>query len=693
MTGRGWSRALANPIPSDVRKEHQRGDDRMFKRALKTGIALFAGALLGCEGLPAELGSDETTEQEITMAPGSTKVIGREPTTPTGRYPEVVNFAVGCTGTILAPYLVLTARHCWGTNLWVEWPGADPILKYTVAGNVLNPYDEVGTFRPAWWQTMHAFDTTTLFVPTLSASEIHSRGILLPDVDAWAWAKQAEQASTGNQAAPQRMAVGTASFGPFDRDWAPVLYKPVSPEDTMYHLDPQPNFATIDGGDSGGPNFSSVCSDCDYEGRRAVIATNKSQISVVPFMYEPGVPNSAQQRREVRNNTLWLASRVSDPDGDGLPDECDSNRTSFSTNDGTRCPGLIGGPFGPSSGLTTDGNTSTFFYRTVADGRLACKPGYVAIGIRGNTGFEIRDVAVHCRAITCLGTTCSDQNQRTGDYWTDRFGAETDAGPSAPFDLSCPWGQVMTGLHGTHTAGDVIRSLGIKCSTTTEAIQGVSNFSSPLVGKTDWGNSFNSQCPTSRFLSGFHGRSSDTQVRWITGLQPVCTLHPARFTGKVGGTGGRGEYLACPEGYVARNTVMTTDSGGIKHFALGCAKQGSDTIRYYLSGGYHENATGKRFFSEVRGGQFRYVKPAGAITKTCPAGSDLKSIEFTSDLTVRSVRKLVCRKRSDGTSVNVAVNVGQTATGAVKSSACTQTVDGMFVRAELATHMVRLHCK
>lgn len=74
----------------------------------------------GCAPVDDPLG--QTTE-EIHANAGSTVTPDREVNDLSGRYPEVMHAVPGggCTGTVIAPYAVLTAAHCGTSNWTVNW--------------------------------------------------------------------------------------------------------------------------------------------------------------------------------------------------------------------------------------------------------------------------------------------------------------------------------------------------------------------------------------------------------------------------------------------------------------------------------------------------------------------------------------------------------------------------------------------
>ncbi len=665
-----------------------------MRRVPNAAAALALALASACEGGPPS-GGDEAERLEarpsaVTLNPGSTTTIGTEPTAPFGRYPEVTLWrgVDSCTATIVAPYVALTADHCGGTT--IDWDFNGSTVQFPAARFYMHPFSRSAPPRPSWWAGVMFHDLRTVFVPSLTPEAIYGRGILLPDTDVLAARRHAEQASTSGRAQGMTL-VGTASGRNDTGDFAPTRFDPAPADQGALLRDTTtPEFAIADRGDSGGPTFSSLCPGCAEEGRRALIGATKAPAAVTALTYDAGATSNALQTHAARVNSLWLAARVADPDGDGVPDECDGNRTDWNPQDTSRCPGLLGGPAMPlgdpnvSVGLLTD-----LWY----EGRIACKPGYAAIGVRGKNGSEIRHLAVHCRAVSCIGRSCSDDSLQSADYWTERFGGETDVGGGGDFDLACPSGQIMAGVHGTHESGTVVRSLGIKCGTVADLAAGSAPFVTGLRGDPSRGTSFDATCSSNKALVGFHGRTSDREARWITGLQPVCSPHHSFFTPPVGGAGGRGEYLACPEGHVARGTVQTTRDNAVEHFAIACAIDRSDIVRFFLRGGFR-NASGQRFFSEVRGGQFPYKAPSGSKSVMCPSGSNLIGVTFTADTTIRSVRFLTCQDRSTGSRTTVAVNVGATGLGQEKGFTCeTGKVDGMSIRAGWLTDEVRLHCK
>jgi hypothetical protein len=100
-------------------------------------------------------GEEDVAEYEgtVTANTGSSSTPTKEATNTGGRYPEVVRYASpsgGCTGTVIAPYTVITANHCWngaGTPGWVVWDNQAIWLQVSAAYR--NPYLSAA-HRPAW---------------------------------------------------------------------------------------------------------------------------------------------------------------------------------------------------------------------------------------------------------------------------------------------------------------------------------------------------------------------------------------------------------------------------------------------------------------------------------------------------------------------------------------------------------------
>jgi hypothetical protein len=613
-----------------------------------------------------------------------------------------------CTATVIAPYTVLTAAHCTSDRNdlgRIRWDDAGREMAVTDAYN--NPYLE-SPFRPAWWTALDdaqraaggrindwpaQHDLRVLFVRDLTPELLRDERLEPIAIDPRA------TASTFT-------AVGVGSTGGATRDFIRQRYVQttpgsitVSPRDGYLNTDHLAlDFGNTNGGDSGGPAIgASVWSWLDgsrYRSGRYIVGTFQNgpkdngvaagdAQDLAPLAYDPGIEMSANQRLTVRLNSLWVQARADDPDDDGFATSCDANPTASGPTTDNLCPASVGGLRGVAR-------------RQAPMGQLACRPGYVAVGLQGGAGYAIDRLAVQCRALSCFGHGApACEGVPAYEYWTDHFGGNG----GAAFTSTCPAGQVLVGVSARHNDVDGwIHGLAARCAPRSTVVSG-----GPLVtqlawaGSPWWGADAVRDCGGTRTLVGFQARSADGIT--VTSLQPICSTDMARHQTYMGGHGGGDTTLRCPVGLHAIGTVQNTESGGINAFGLLCGPRN-------LRG----DATPNDRIVVVRGGYMHYGTwrgvppmveplasarlPASAVSVRCP--TYMTGLEGRVGTWIERIDALRCATGVLSPSfTRVPVNVGTaSASSYYQGQWCGafKPVDGLYIRTGWLTDGFALRC-
>lgn len=670
---------------------------------MKKHLSLITlSAALACG--PMEAPDIGVTEDEVAGNGGSA-VSREENKAGIGKYRAMMYVGVGggCTGTVIAPHVVLSAAHCGDTPGWIMYRD---IGWLSVSAIYKNP-SLITQHRPDWWVALDnaqkaaggrqddwpaQHDQILLFVPDLTAEVLADNDIEPVAIDPYA-------------GADQYRLVGVASTPNADfRDHIANRFVPSNantitshPRDGYLRRDnTTAGFGTATSGDSGGSTIGSLSfpwSFGSFEGPRFVVGTAQNPVDLAPMAYDPGITMTPNQRLTVRLNSLWAKARANDIDGDGVPALCDADpyASNVTTNS---CPSTFGWPNGTA---TID--------RPQAD--LTCKPGYVAVGYEGRAGNLIDQLAVRCRAISCF----SGNPAGCDEYTTDEFGGN---GGTA-FVRLCPSDKVLTGIYGKdYTNGDTRQFLG-RCTSYNTVRSGStssSNYLYPYVGNQlgtqaagSWKNGY---CAPGEVMIGFDARSRDRRL--VTGLQPVC-IKANETTTYVGGSGGSQHTVACPDGYLAtavRAKAGTTSSGKtvVNALSLECTPRAdiesdgytSNSDRFVVHGSAWDYGRAK-YIPAMRETYYGRHEPSGMTRRTCQTSTAMRSSALTG-LNVRSgalldqVTSAVCRDTQTGAYQSHAVSVGGTG-GSLKYLRCPSTaryVKGLTVRSGWLTDGVSLVC-
>lgn len=669
-----------------------------FGRAVRYGLcALQLMALVGC----------------ITGG-ASTPVNSESVTSNTGAYPEVLSArgGLGCTGTIVGPFTVITAGHCVGATNVVGYAGQT----FAAPGAYLNPYRDRVPYAPAWWTTANAaqiakgtrrcdwpamHDQMILFVPTLTPAWLAQNGIVeFPNLD---------PSGRGDRL----RIVGVGSTGVTARVWADaglLASIPGSietrPRDGYVNLDP--TISMSNAGDSGGPlflsSFFSSPTGVGVEAYRHLVGTNQDTLgSYAPVGYTSAM--TANQRATARLNALWAIAQTDDADNDGLPSDCDSQPATAGGSNS--CPNSVGVPTGaqavspapPQQCTEATGLSAWIGTSPQPIGELKCRDGYVATGFRGHGGDLVDKLALRCSAISCFyGSGPCDS------YETESFGGEG----GSDYSEQCPAGQALTALEGFQDSSG-LRSISPRCRP-FENIRSLppTETLTPLFivgnrfGALTTGTAYQASCAKDRLLTGLVLRSAD--VRFVTGMQAICSVQPGGFSTYAGGKGGRGYELACPQSYLVAGSAQRRASDGVDHFALLCAPRTSfsggaspsNAVIVATNGTYRDASSGLFPYKTWPYAAYAAARPTDASEVRCPAGQAVFGAAFHTDRFVNGVPALLCRSVDSGgvtstiqTGVNSPGNVGFLS---VQECSDGGFVDGAFVRSGDRLDGVAVHC-
>ncbi|HEY5947227.1 MAG TPA: trypsin-like serine protease, partial [Kofleriaceae bacterium] len=286
----------------------------------------MSSSLVGCvDGDQIETTRDES---EITGVQ-NTPTRNEQLLATAGKYRDVLyvwSNGFGCTGTVIAPHAVLTARHCIanaGATGFVGWSEFG-YMSLPFTNSYTNPYLEPGR-RPDWWvaldeqqkasggrtddwPAMH--DHAVLFVPGLTQAVLDQMRVQLAQLDP-------------NEPTDHYAIVGVGSTGGARRDWGDTRLVPATPN-AITNTSTRDGYLTRDGinygssigdaGDSGGPTFGfqhvvlprrNAAGTTTVEIGHALVGTTQNSLDMAPLAYVSNMtPN---QRDTVRLNQLWIA--------------------------------------------------------------------------------------------------------------------------------------------------------------------------------------------------------------------------------------------------------------------------------------------------------------------------------------------------------------------------------------------------
>ena len=608
-------------------------------------ILLALSSVTACSGAPPETPVPETTKSQasdIHANPGSTITKSTEPNSQTGQFPQVmlVTSNMGtCTGTVIAPYTVLSAAHCDFPGTSIAWNSDSH-----AAIGFDNPYHSAA-FEPSWVVALNEppgmHDQTVFFVADLTPRFLSAHQINPIAINPhFPFPGSFTVVGVGSTNGTTRDSIAEEFVEP---NAQPASY----PEDGYLTCDDvTPNLGTVDHGDSGGPHIGTGLSTwidgSTFATGSTVVATSVlSGCESAPLSYSAGITETANQQSTVRLNSLWAMARADDADGDGLPNECDSDPTT--TSSVNLCPAPLGAPVGTATA-------------SVPAAQLQCPFGTMPVGVQGLFGTSLNRIEVQCDQLQCFaGTACS--GTRT---LTDPFGPSVGG---SSLNSSCAEGERMVGLSGTSDASGIY-SLTAQCLTAAGTVHPAGTN-----GNTAKGSPFAFTCPANK-LTGFEARS--TSATSTTGLQALCL--PVTEVYSVG-PGPAQNPMRCPPGQVALGVGYSAPSTGagaeIQMTGLLCGDKASIAAGQpmgnipltVLRSGFE---MGDWFDPAVEPHATVHVPPTWKETY-CPTGSAMSGLTVGWDAVsypglafVSGIQQMQCQniQSSAGAATTVAINAG-----------------------------------
>lgn len=683
----------------------------MNKTMTRPLTAIFCTLCFGA-CVPADDAEVQHTTQALTA--GSNPVVQEPESHTTGKFREVVN-TPGCTGTIIGPHAVLTARHCSATTGNINWSASSESLPFT--NSVQSPYTQSNYF-PAWWRALNQDQIDAGIRTTDWPAQHDLRVLLVPGLDE----DQLTEYIAANDFQPmrvdpyatstQRYIVGMsdATFREYARvdGFLPVTQNPWfntvachnqpgntgnCVRDGYYRLD---GSVSTNPGDSGGPTLG--VREYSRNGttaggfRHVIAATSNAAGDIAPLSYDSNQTLTTRQKSTIRLNQLWVKSMASDADRDHLPYECDPNPAAWSTTN------LCISGFGKLN--------SSIEPR----GLLQCKEGFAVTGIKGRQGWLIDQMAVRCTPLSCLEkrhAACTTSQS----YWTDHFGGETNGG--TPFEKTCDVGKAITDVGARHTVNSTVHEIRPYCrdfkdsvlSQTSASAQSLGTIGNSAGARSDGTNVPWQRCPNFGYVKGFEVRSKSTGtnvMNYISGIQTVCSgeVNRSPFTGEFGG---QVNNLECPKGYVAFGVSARANyANDLGVFGLLCRPESDVVAGQYVNWSRVVVAHGSAFdqLGYYPANRKRYytftAQNNNLTTRYCSNNQSLRGASFYRNGLFKQLRYIQCENHSPSTfsTSTTWANVG-TASGTAVGTYCgvNESVTGMLLHSGWASDGVSFSCK
>lgn len=466
----------------------------------------------------------------------------------TGWYNQVLE-AGGCTATIIAPHLVLTASHC-GKPEYVSYRDG---TNFKVRDYILNPYLTKDNW-PSWfvalndaqkrvpggrqddWPAMH--DHLVLYVPEITADWMathhtkpaqvvvsHDRASMTEENSFWTVGLSGDRRHYGRAkflSAVANSITTTPRDGYLTRDGSSGGY------------------VQTRGGDSGGPTFWEGNSTYSFVHSPVLIGTTQngptnsrndsSNRNVEEFTFGGDLAPigmmmnmTANQRSTAAKNAMWLLDVIVDRDRDGISNGCDKSPDTSATmfDDHRLCEGpsnsnnwVLSYLKGPSAALLPPG----LFYRPSND--IGAHPeNFELCGIKTRSGWLVDKIELKYRPKNKFDWWAISSSNEIGGAGG---GETTDLCTSSSIWAFNVWTEnvaVVPDAPGFTPRNRLLAIQAVCADGTVKPIRGLAG------GQINQGVRSTISCQGStgsRSLQGLIARMDEGSERWITSVSPIC---------------------------------------------------------------------------------------------------------------------------------------------------------------------------
>jgi hypothetical protein len=476
----------------------------------------------------------------------SAATIGGEAASPSaGWYRAVLRSSSGCTATLVAPYLAVSAAHCGSPAVLYYDEGTS----FRVARTWVNPYIQA-PYLPAWWDALNQAQKAAPGGRQDDWPAMHDHTVMLvPDATPeWMARNGVQQIQIfADYQGTQLAANDMLFFAPWSF-WSVGLSgdrrhygytKFLAPNVGSITSSPRDGYIERDGvtagyvqprpGDSGGPTFWEGPNGYEFTPFQVLIGTTQNGCGgngpggsndpsnrnvegctfggdIAPIGAFNGM--SPNQRASAIKNAHWIGAHIADTDGDGVTNACDLTPTDATTT-ASRCDAplqnavAIGAQEVPAAALVP-----SLFARIPATVPQIARSSVSLCGIAGQAGWYVDKLEL---------TYCDPSSGKT--FRSSEFGGNG----GGRFDYTCARGYSISRF----TVWTNASALPEHRFTGLQAIcsNGLSEYGLPPVGREwgsiDMGTAARLSCDGSgKTLRGLLARMVGNH--WLSSVYPIC---------------------------------------------------------------------------------------------------------------------------------------------------------------------------